>query len=155
MKRLVDAHRDYRRFRHSAVENLYLNQNGFISVESSNVSAVAKNDEDLIIRFHNGSIYRYYGQGNRYDDIFKSNSKGKWVWRNLRRKAVRYAKIGTLPLPDDLGITDEDIFNELEERYVKDLNKVLQRDVGIKVIQSKLGVLREITIGGIVIYQPM
>jgi len=155
MKKLVDSHREYRRFRHTATENLFLNQNGFISVLSSNVSAVARVAEDLIIRFHNGSIYQYFGQGERFDDILKSNSKGKWVWRNLRRKAVRYAKIGTLPLPDDLGVSDEDIFNELEERYIKDLNKVLQRDVGIKVIQSQLGTLKEITIGGVVIYQPM
>jgi hypothetical protein len=36
-------------------------------------------------------------------------SKGKWVWRFLIRPQVAYAKIGSLPLPEDTTETDQEI----------------------------------------------
>jgi hypothetical protein len=88
--------------------------------------------ESLIIRFHNGSMYEYPNQASQYENMLKSNSKGKWVWRNLRRKNVLYRKIGVLPLPDDIGVTDEEIFQEIDNRYMADLT----RHVDVPVFQS-------------------
>ena len=52
------------------------------------------------------------------DKLLKSNSKGKWVWNNLRRKKVKYEKVGNLPLKRDWKVEDEELFEGLrtEER---------------------------------------
>lgn len=155
MTKLEDSHRPYQRYRHSPQEKLYLEENGLQHVLSSNVSSVGVSNNDLVIRFHNGSLYIYYGMGDRFDKIMASNSKGHWVWQYLRRPKVAYAKIGTLPLPDDIGISDEDIFKDLEDRYIKDLNRVVQQVVEASVITNALGTFNKIVIGGITIYQPL
>jgi hypothetical protein len=77
-------------------------------------------------------MYEYPNQASQYENMLKSNSKGKWVWRNLRRKNVLYRKIGVLPLPDDIGVTDEEIFQEIDNRYMADLT----RHVDVPVFQS-------------------
>ena len=151
---LKDEGRDYRRLSHTTTERLYLKQQGFQHVQSSNVSAVARRDDDLIIRFHNGSLYRYSGQGERVDDILKSNSKGKWVWRHLRRKRVAYEKIGTLPLPDDIGITDDDLFKELDDRYIKDLIGALGITPSIVGVIGNNGIYNKVDLGAFTFYVP-
>jgi hypothetical protein len=132
MELLQDLNRDYRRFRHNPRERAFLGLNGLQPVLSSNVSAVGVKGEDLIIRFHNGSVYAYRNRGNDYDKILQSNSKGKWVWRFLRRTNAFYEKLGMIPLPDDIGVTDEDIFQEIDNRYLSDL----VRNVDVPVFQS-------------------
>jgi hypothetical protein len=104
----------YRRLRHSESEKIQLANNGLQWVNSSNVSAIGVNDNDLIIRFHNGSLYKYPNQGALYDDMLKSNSKGHFVWAKLRWKNVAYMKIGALPFKDDKQVTDDDIFNLID-----------------------------------------
>ncbi len=113
---LIDKGRDYRRWRHSPKEEWYLAKNGFQSVSSSNVSAVGVNRDDLMIRFHNGSVYRYFGLAEKFDDILKALSKGKWVWRHLRRKKVDYMKDGSLPLPDDINEPDSEMFEKIDKQ---------------------------------------
>ena len=132
MELLQDLNRDYRRFRHTPRERSFLGLNGLQPVLSSNVSAVGVKGEDLIIRFHNGSVYSYRNRGNDYDKILQSNSKGKWVWRFLRRTNAFYEKLGMIPLPDDIGVTDKDIFQEIDNRYLSDL----VRNVDVPVFQS-------------------
>ena len=132
MELLQDLNRDYRRYSHSPRERTYLGLNGLQHIQSSNVSSVGVKGESLIIRFHNGSMYEYPNQASQYENMLKSNSKGKWVWRNLRRKNVLYRKIGVLPLPDDIGVTDEEIFQEIDNRYMADLT----RHVDVPVFQS-------------------
>lgn len=151
---LKDEGRDYRRFSHTTTERLYLSQQGFQHVQSSNVSAVAQRGDDMIIRFHNGSLYRYAGKGEHVPDIIRSNSKGKWVWRNLRRKRVAYEKIGALPLPDDLGITDEDLFRELDDRYLKDLVKALGITPEVIGVIGANGLYNQINLGAFTFYVP-
>jgi len=109
MTRLEDAHREYKRYRPSPDEKVKLANNGLQWVLSSNVSAVGKYNDDLIIRFHNGSLYKYPGQAKLYDPMIASNSKGHFVWSRLRKPKVAYMKIGSLPLPDDVKATDEDL----------------------------------------------
>ena len=110
---LEDKNREYRRYRPNEVEKIQLANNGLQWVLSSNVSAIGVSGEDLIIRFHNGSLYRYSNVGNRFEDIMRSNSKGHWVWVYLRRRAVPYEKIGTLPLNEDLELTDEEVMGRI------------------------------------------
>ena len=155
MTLLQDLNRDYRRYSHSPRERTYLGLNGLQHIQSSNVSAVGVRGESLIIRFHNGSMYEYPNQASQYDNMLQSNSKGKWVWRNLRRKNVLYKKIGVLPLPDDIGVTDEEIFQEIDNRYMADLT----RHVDVPIFQSfefLQGIaLNKVVIGGITVFQPI
>ena len=102
------------------MKDLSLAKEGFQAVTSSNVSAVGKSDDDLMIRFHNGSVYRYFGMGDELMSILGSNSKGKWVWRYLRRAGVPYTLEGVLELPDDLEMTDEEMFKLDDDRYFED-----------------------------------
>lgn len=155
MELLEDKGRPYRRFRFTPRERAFLSLNGFQPVLSSNVAGVGVKDNDLLIRFHNGSVYEYSNQANRYDDILKSNSKGKWVWSNLRRRNVPYKKLGSLPLADDIGVTDEDIFQEIDNRYLSDIT----RHVDVPVFQSFAflqGIaLNKIVIGNYTVFQPI
>ena len=57
MIQLEDKNRLYKRFRHSPSEKVKLAENGLQWVNSSNVSAVGKYDDDLIIRFHKSTCY--------------------------------------------------------------------------------------------------
>jgi hypothetical protein len=115
MELLIDKNRDYRRYRPSVMEAVQLQSKGLQHVLSSNVSAVGVQDNDLIIRFINGSLYAYKNQASRYESILNSNSKGKWVWANLRRKGIPYEKIGTLKFQDDFEISDEEIFSQVDK----------------------------------------
>lgn len=122
---LIDEGRDYRRYRPDSEEKIALaEENKFTDkglqwVLSSNVSAVGTNSNDLIIRFHNGSIYSYPGLADKYRSILTSNSKGKWVWRNLRRKNAPYQKLGRMPLKSDYPIEDDEIFQYIERQGIR------------------------------------
>ena len=160
MIKLSEKARGYERYRHTAREKVFLQLNGLQHVLSSNVSSVgtkidAFNNNALIIRFHNGSIYEYPGRAGDLENILKSNSKGKWVWRNLRRKNAPYRKTGKIPLPDDIGVTDEEIFQEIDNRYMSDL----VQHVDVPVFQSFEFIkginMHKITIGGIEVYRPI
>jgi|SRR6056297_954946 len=109
---LIDENRKYQRYRHTIREQSTLYNKGYTTVRSSNVSAVATSGDDLYIRFLNGSLYKYIGKANLEDNILAAASKGKWVWRFLRRPNVPYAKVGKLPLDGDLDKTDEQLFAE-------------------------------------------
>lgn len=128
---LVDKGRDYRRYRHSSDETAYLASRGLQHVLSSNVSAVGIIDDDLIIRFHNGSLYLYEGMASSFESIMRSNSKGRWVWQHLRRARVPYRKIGTMPLVDDIQASDDDLM-ELGNRFMTtdDLPQFLALGIG-------------------------
>lgn len=114
---VVQENRPYQRILHSDKSTTILEQQGFETVFSSNVSAIAKRGKDLIIRFHNGSIYSYPNEGNNYERLMASASKGKWVWRFLRRPNKPYQKIGSLPLPEDTVETDEEILLPRKDKY--------------------------------------
>jgi len=114
MELLVDKNREYKRYRPNAYEKITLANNGLQWVLSSNVSAVGVSDNDLIVRFHNGSMYKYFGKADLYDAMLASNSKGHFVWVRLRKPKAPYDKIGSLPLPSDKEVTDEQIFGVIE-----------------------------------------
>ena len=106
---ILQETRNYQRILLSDESEAKLEAKGFEPLLSSNVSAAAQRGDDLIIRFHNGSIYSYAGQGKNYLQLIAAASHGKWVWRFLRRPQVPYAKIGSLPLPEDTLESDEEI----------------------------------------------
>lgn len=106
---IVQENRPYQRILLSDDSEAKLEAQGFEPLFSSNVSAAAQRGKDLIIRFHNGSIYKYPEQGKNYLQLVAASSHGKWVWRFLIRPQVAYAKIGSLPLPEDTLETDDEI----------------------------------------------
>lgn len=111
---LVDKGREFQRIRHSSVEKATLAKSGLQHVLSSNVSSIGIDKKDLIVRFHNGSLYKYPNKGSLYDDMLRSNSKGKFVWRKLRNTGE--SRIGSLPLKSDVNVTDEELFTKMDER---------------------------------------
>lgn len=124
MARTIDENRPYKRIIPSTRESAIMKQNGFTPLFSSNVSAASKSNEDLYIRFWNGSIYRYPNQAKNFERLVGAASKGKWVWRFLRRKNVPYQKVGSLPLDQDLDITDEELFEDVSSIKVEDVRNV-------------------------------
>lgn len=101
-----------RRFRQSARQKAYLGKLGYTSVNSSNVSALMVRDNDLYVRFLNGSVYVYPGSAKLFDKIMNANSKGRAVWNYLRRARVPYGKIASIPLPEDRDVSDDELFVE-------------------------------------------
>ena len=58
-------------------------------VESSNISWISyvKEENKLYIGFKNGSIYEYYDVPEKvFDNFMKANSKGKFLWSDIRDK---------------------------------------------------------------------
>lgn len=107
-------YRDYRRIRPSPDQKLKLASWGLQWVSSSNVSGVGINGDDLYIRFLNASLYKYPNQAELFDKIMKANSKGKAVWKYLRRTNVPYERVGSLPFDNQEVIeSDEDMFDNL------------------------------------------
>lgn len=142
MIRLEDKNRKYKRFAYTAKEKTYFATYGLRWVSSSNVSAVGTNKESLIIRFVNGSLYEYPNQADKIDELFNSVSKGKWVWDKLRGRVrgvhkVPYRKIGTMPLPDDIGVTDEEVFDRIADEALQ-VQKQLEA-LGFFVAQQTAG----------------
>ena len=87
-----EENRPYRRYKHTAKEQKVIRQNGFEPVVSSNVSAIAREENVLYVRFHDSSVYAYPKSGKLYDKMLHSKSKGKFVWNELIRKKVPYRK---------------------------------------------------------------
>lgn len=136
MIRLEDKGRKYKRFRFTPKEKTYLSTQGLQWVLSSNVAGVGRVDNKLIIRFHNGSMYEYPNMADRYDEILASNSKGKWVWRHIRRAGVPYRKIGVLPLPTDEQLTDEELFDRINQGALEDEARLKQ--LGLYIAQQNV-----------------
>ena len=142
MIRLEDKGRKYKRFRPSPSEKIQLANSGLQWVLSSNVSAIGMDGEDLIVRFHNGSMYRYIGAGKLYDDMLKSNSKGHFVWVKLRRPKVPYEKIGALRFTGDQEVSDDDLFNLIDTDGLETMQKLKDFGLFIPELASDLGLFR-------------
>ena len=103
---VTNEKRKYTRLAHTLDETNLLRDRGFKSVVSSNVSAVAIQGDALVIRFHGGATYEYPGMRDRYTDIMSAPSKGKWVWREIRRKNAPYNRVGDIVIEDDVDDVD-------------------------------------------------
>lgn len=132
----------YQRLRHTATEKIQLANNGLQWVNSSNVSAIGVSSNDLIIRFHNGSLYKYPNQAELYRPMLQSNSKGHFVWSKLRWKNVPYLKIGSLPFKDDKEVTDDDLFNLIDLDGLAFVEKLTAMGMFIPENNALLGLFR-------------
>ena len=103
---VTNEKRKYTRLAHTLDETNLLRDRGFKSVVSSNVSAVAIQGDALVIRFHGGATYEYPGMRDRYTDIMSAPSKGKWVWREIRRKNAPYNRVGDIVIEDAVDDVD-------------------------------------------------
>lgn len=128
--RLKDKGRKYKRFQHTQDEKNVLLNSGLTPVVSSNVSAIAKQGNSLIVRFHGGATYEYPKNGKDYANMLNSTSKGKYVWTHFIRKNVPYRRIANVPLTGDERFTDTDIMyeNELQQQARQEM---LQRVKGV------------------------
>ncbi len=144
MTLLEDKNRPYQRLRPNPSEKIQLADAGLQWVLSSNVSAIGVNDDDLIIRFHNGSLYMYPNRAYLYRPMLQSNSKGHFVWVKLRRTRVEYRKIGTLPLKSDKPIDDDAILDLIDNQGMELEARLKQLGVFIAPDMTKelLGLFR-------------
>lgn len=110
MPKLIQEQRKYPRYSHTPAESSRLRSRGFTPVISSNVSAIARDDLTLFVRFHGGATYGYPKSGKLFDDMLGSASKGKFVWNELRRKNVPYYKTSNVNIPDD--VEDKDMMKK-------------------------------------------
>lgn len=60
---------------------------------SSNVWKFKIVGKDLMIMFLNGSVYLYPGSAYLFIGMLRTGSKGKFVWRNIRRKHIPYTRL--------------------------------------------------------------
>ncbi len=109
--KVTSEDRKYTRYAHTADESQYLKSRGLRAVISSNVSAVGVDGNTLIVRFHGGATYGYPEHGDRASELISAPSKGKWVWRNLRRAGVPYYRMGAVNIKDD--VEDRDMMKPL------------------------------------------
>ena len=138
MELLIDKNREYKRYRPSPNEKMQLAAEGLQWTLSSNVSAVGVDGDDLIVRFHNGSMYRYFGQAKLFDAMMASNSKGHFVWSKLRKPKVAYTKIGSLPLSQDKEMTDEQLFKMIDDGGIMTEQKLKDMGMFIPMAQDMI-----------------
>lgn len=125
--RVIDSRRKYQRIRLTNDEKNQVEEAGLVPVYSSNVSAIARIKNTLVVRFHGGSMYAYPKSGNLFNRMLNSSSKGKFVWNELRRKNVPYKRIGSLPMDYDRNI-NRDIMQ------MRELDAIKQELAGIKTV---------------------
>lgn len=109
-----------RRIRPSAAQKQVLAEKGLQWVLSSFISAIGDDEGDLVIRFHNGSLYRYYGFAPHMDKMLGATSKGKYFWRHIR-DTKNYVREGELKFKTDLAMEDTELFESMQA----EMNKVI------------------------------
>jgi hypothetical protein len=144
---LEDKNRPYKRLRHTPREKVQLINAGFQHVLSSNVSAIATQGDDLVIRFHGGSTYAYKGKADLYKPMLNSNSKGKYVWSKLIRPKASYRKVGSITFSGDEEFTDRDLQAQATEllkqstSLVKQISQATLIELGIIVDNTALSTI--------------
>lgn len=163
--RLFDGARDYRRIRQTTAQKNFLANSGLQFVNSSALSAVGVDGNDLIIRFHNGSMYSYRNASGLFDKQVGANSRGKYFNRNVKGK-YPFVKLARLPFPKNLQTTDtaemellsdEELFKTFETQEFTDLIRNLENpkiSFGV-ALDSAGNELLKISINGLLIYYLM
>lgn len=64
----------------------------FVNVISSDISAVAINNNNLVIKFKKGGIYEYLNAACEYEKLMNSASKGKYFHTYIK-KNYQFKKI--------------------------------------------------------------
>ena len=56
-------------------------------VESSNINSVGYDNEDLLVKYNSGTVYRYKKvPKNIYEEFIKAESKGRYMNSNIKGK---------------------------------------------------------------------
>jgi hypothetical protein len=163
--RLFDGAREYRRIRQTAAQKNFLANNGLQFVNSSVISAVGVDGNDLIIRFHNGSMYSYKGAGGLFDKQVGADSRGRYFNRNIKGK-FPFKKLPSLLFPKNIQtietaemelLSDEQIFKTLETQEFKRLISNLENPtIKFNIAFDDAGnELLQILINGVAIYYLM
>lgn len=158
MGRIVKKNSKYPKVKPSRQDRKYLAKNDLKAVTSSFISAIGRKDDNLIIRFRNGSIYTYYNASNLYDKFLKARSKGKYFWKFIRRPELPFSRGGTLPLPSDLKVSDADLLNQVQEDMLAELFKDLVKQNVTKTITTDPATGKRVAtyiVGGHVINQTL
>jgi len=70
-------------------------------VVSSNIDAVAHHSNDLIVRFKNGSAYRYLNcPRTHFDALIKAESAGKYLNEVIKKGGYAYERLAFDPLQE-------------------------------------------------------
>lgn len=141
--------REYRRYKHTAQEQKLIRSKGFTPVVSSNVSAIARDDKVLFVRFHDSSTYSYPKSGELFDKMLHSKSKGKFVWNELIRKNVPYSRASYKDFSTGAEIEQEPPLNIMEQAKQERQSKGEQivKESGLKSIINTATLLESVIAG--------
>lgn len=148
---------NYEQIRQTAEQKFQLANWGFTQTNSSFISGVGVFGDDLRIRFHNGSVYAYYGFADYFDNIMKSLSKGQYFNKNIR-PTKKYAKIGNLDFTggNTKIETDNEVFEGLKKQQTAKMLMMLQ---GAKISTEQVVIsgvgYDKIIINNIIYYRPI
>ena len=147
---------DYKRIRQTVEQNTELGRLGYVTVNSSFISAIGVFGDNLRIRFHNGSVYEYYGFANRFDAMMRALSKGQYFNREIR-PTKNFAKLGNIDFSGGnvMALEDNEVFTQIETQDFARMIMLLQ---GSKILVTDLiinGVEHQkFDINGFIFYRP-
>lgn len=148
---------DYERIRQSSDVNYELSLLGYQAVTSSVISAIGVFGDNLQIRFHNGSVYEYYGFADRFAPMMRALSKGQYFNRNIR-PTKNYAKLGNIDFTSGNASqeTDRQLFDKAETQTVAGIVKTLQGRV-LHAVEVKIKGIEYIKyqIDDLIFYRPL
>ncbi len=64
----------------------------FIYLSSSDISAIAINSNNLIIKFNSGGVYEYFGAAKEYNGLIHAGSAGGYFHKFIKNN-YKYKKI--------------------------------------------------------------
>ena len=147
---------DYNRIRQTVDQKFELGELGYVVVDSSFISAVGVFGDNLRIRFHNGSVYEYYGFANRFDAMMRALSKGQYFNRNIR-PTKNFAKLGNIDFSGGnvMALEDNEVFTQIE---TQDFARVVMMLQGKEMIVTNLIINgiehQKFDINGFIFYRP-
>lgn len=152
---------EYRRIRQTGEQQVYLASLGYQSTPSSFISAIGVFNDNLRIRFHNSSVYEYYGFADRFDSMMRSISKGQYFNKHIR-PTKRYAKISNIEFPSGTptnpmaDMSDKELFQRLEIDYIEKITKMLgNKKLDYDLVENNGIKYHKFIIGGMEIFRPI
>lgn len=145
---------DYKRVRQTSDVRYELGKLGYTSVLSSFISAVGVFGDNIRIRFHNGSVYEYYGFADKFDAMMRSSSKGQYFIKNIR-PTKKYSKIASIDITPSTVMEDNVMFDAMETQSMARTVSQLQGSVIYTKIIKINGIEHIMfNIDGLIYYRP-
>jgi hypothetical protein len=149
--RLTDLNREWKRILQSDEQKQLLASKDLAWVTSSCISAIGVDNGNLRVRFHSGYVYTYPQLGNLFDKFLASNSKGRYFNRNVRKYG--YSKKELISFGNE-PLSEQDVFDILESKYIKELFGALQTPISAESVTIKGIDMIKYTSGLLQIYRP-